>query len=89
MSVNIDRNWFFIYFYLPLESNVLSINFDCDRNENNSRRCLAVCCIRFPQIFWWCKRDVKMSKLDNGGKAMSSMHLSILITEINICNRRN
>jgi hypothetical protein len=51
MSVNIDRNWFFIYFYLPLESNVLSINFDCDRNENNSRRCLAVCCIRFPQIF--------------------------------------
>jgi hypothetical protein len=32
----------------------------------------------------WCEPDVKMSKLDNDGKAMISIYLSILITEINI-----
>jgi hypothetical protein len=32
---------------------------------------------------------VKMSKLDNDGKAMISMYLSILITEINIYSGRN
>jgi hypothetical protein len=26
---------------------VISIHFDCDHNEKHSRRCLAVCCIRF------------------------------------------
>jgi hypothetical protein len=37
----------------------------------------------------WCELDVKMSKLDNDGKAMISMYLSILIMEINIYCGRN
>jgi hypothetical protein len=37
----------------------------------------------------WCEPDVKMSKLDNDGKAMISMYLSILIAEINIYSGRN
>jgi hypothetical protein len=39
---------------------------------------------RKKQTLVWCEPDVKMSKLDNDGKAMISMYLSILITEINI-----
>jgi hypothetical protein len=38
----------------------------------------------FCSLLVWCEPDVKMSKLDNDGKAMISMYLSILITEINI-----
>jgi hypothetical protein len=30
---------------------VISIHFDCDHNEKHSRRCLAVCCVRFPLNF--------------------------------------
>jgi hypothetical protein len=26
---------------------IISIHFDCDHNEKHSRRCLALCCIRF------------------------------------------
>jgi hypothetical protein len=40
----------------------------------------------------WCEPDVKilkMSKLDNDGKAMISIYLSILITEINIYSGRH
>jgi hypothetical protein len=37
----------------------------------------------------WCEPEVKMSKLDNNGKAMISMYLSILITETNIYSGRN
>jgi hypothetical protein len=37
----------------------------------------------------WCEPDVKMSNLDNDGKAVISMYLSILITETNIYNGRN
>jgi hypothetical protein len=33
--------------YLALAKTILSIHFDCDHNEKHSRRCLAVCCIRF------------------------------------------
>jgi hypothetical protein len=33
---------------------VISIHFDCDHNEKHSRRCLAVCCIRFRYTKYLC-----------------------------------
>jgi hypothetical protein len=40
---------FYCHFIISLKKYdmVISIHFDCDHNEKHSRRCLAVCCIRF------------------------------------------
>jgi hypothetical protein len=61
---------------ISFEHAILSIHFDCANNEKNSRRCLAVCCICFPLNFCDVKMS-KLSKLDNGDKAMISMYLSL------------
>jgi hypothetical protein len=66
---------------------------ECREDSNNCGRRVSgfIFLIFAPDVdhLVWCEPDVKMSKLDNDGKAMISMYLSILITEINIYSGRN